>query len=162
MLARGAASPAGGSTWAFWGRRLRLGKDVWAHDAPLMHGHRRTAAAACALLTHTAAVRPAGASLLGKVSSWLAPAPSGGGATRARGGRAAGSGLSAEEDPDAIHIFTVASGHMYERLQKIMVLSVLRTTKCAPLGPPPPLLAGSAASVPETRPAGWQQAGRGV
>ena len=39
--------------------------------------------------------------------------------------------LSPEEDPDTIHIFTVASGHMYERLQKIMVLSVLRTTKCA-------------------------------
>ena len=39
--------------------------------------------------------------------------------------------LSPEDDPDTIHIFTVASGHMYERLQKIMVLSVLRTTKCA-------------------------------
>ena len=37
--------------------------------------------------------------------------------------------LSPEDDPDTIHIFTVASGHMYERLQKIMVLSVLRTTR---------------------------------
>ena len=41
-------------------------------------------------------------------------------------------GLSPEEDPDTIHIFTVASGHMYERLQKIMVLSVLRHTRCGP------------------------------
>lgn len=73
----------------------------------------------------------AGASLLGKVSSWLAP--SGAASARSGGGQAAGSDvISAEEDPNAIHIFTVASGHMYERLQKIMVLSVLRTTKCAP------------------------------
>jgi len=35
----------------------------------------------------------------------------------------------AEDDPDCIHIFTVASGHMYERLQKIMALSVLAHTK---------------------------------
>ena len=41
-------------------------------------------------------------------------------------------GLSPEEDSDTIHIFTVASGHMYERLQKIMVLSVLRHTRCGP------------------------------
>ena len=40
--------------------------------------------------------------------------------------------LSPEDDPHTIHIFTVASGHMYERLQKIMVLSVLRNTKCPP------------------------------
>ena len=38
-------------------------------------------------------------------------------------------GQTAEDDPHTIHIFTVASGHMYERLQKIMVLSVLRKTK---------------------------------
>ncbi|KAK9811403.1 hypothetical protein WJX72_003341 [[Myrmecia] bisecta] len=37
--------------------------------------------------------------------------------------------MTAEEDPDTIHIFTVASGHMYERLQKIMVLSVIRNTR---------------------------------
>ena len=37
--------------------------------------------------------------------------------------------LSPEDDPDTIHIFTVASGHMYERLQKIMVLSMIRNTK---------------------------------
>jgi len=30
---------------------------------------------------------------------------------------------------DVINVFTVASGHMYERLQKIMVLSVLKNTK---------------------------------
>ena len=30
---------------------------------------------------------------------------------------------------ETINIFTVASGHMYERLQKIMMLSVLRRTQ---------------------------------
>jgi UDP-glucose:glycoprotein glucosyltransferase len=55
------------------------------------------------------------------------------------GGRAAGAGAvarsggggasSAAEDDDTIHVFTVASGHMYERLQKIMVLSALKRTK---------------------------------
>lgn len=30
---------------------------------------------------------------------------------------------------DTINVFTVASGHMYERLQNIMILSVLRHTK---------------------------------
>jgi hypothetical protein len=68
-------------------------------------------------------------SVLGKLSSWLAP-QSGKGQQQSSGKK-----LSAEEDPDCIHIFTVASGLMYERLQKIMILSVLRTTKCAP----PPL-----------------------
>lgn len=28
-----------------------------------------------------------------------------------------------------INVFTVASGHMYERLQKIMILSVIKNTK---------------------------------
>ena len=37
--------------------------------------------------------------------------------------------LSPEDDPHTIHIFTVASGHMYERLQKIMILSVIRNTR---------------------------------
>ena len=40
-----------------------------------------------------------------------------------------GGGLSPEDDPDTIHIFSVASGHMYERLQKIMILSVIRNTR---------------------------------
>lgn len=40
-----------------------------------------------------------------------------------------GGGLSPEDDPDTIHIFSVASGHMYERLQKIMILSVTRNTR---------------------------------
>ena len=40
-----------------------------------------------------------------------------------------GSGLSPEDDPNTIHIFSVASGHMYERLQKIMILSVIRNTR---------------------------------
>ena len=85
----------------------------------------------------------AGASLLGKVSSWLVPSSSSSSsaARTGGGGWAAGSNLSAEDDPEAIHIFTVASGHMYERLQKIMVLSVLRTTKCAPSAPLHGLLA---------------------
>ncbi|CAD7699991.1 unnamed protein product [Ostreobium quekettii] len=34
-----------------------------------------------------------------------------------------------EHEDDPINIFTIASGHMYERLQKIMILSVLRNTK---------------------------------
>eukprot|EP00891_Asterochloris_glomerata_P001730 jgi/Astpho2/1730/e_gw1.00032.131.1_t len=34
-----------------------------------------------------------------------------------------------EDDPETIHIFTVASGHMYERLQKIMILSVMKNTR---------------------------------
>lgn len=40
-------------------------------------------------------------------------------------------GLSPEDDPNTVHIFTVASGHMYERLQKIMILSVIRNTRYA-------------------------------
>lgn len=32
-------------------------------------------------------------------------------------------------DNETIHVFTVASGHMYERLQKIMILSALKRTK---------------------------------
>ncbi|KAL3134029.1 hypothetical protein ABBQ32_008463 [Trebouxia sp. C0010 RCD-2024] len=40
-----------------------------------------------------------------------------------------GGGLSPEDDPNTIHIFSVASGHMYERLQKIMILSVIRHTR---------------------------------
>ena len=64
---------------------------------------------------------PCAGGMWGKMSSWLgkSPAP----------GVAAGANLTAEEDPECIHIFTVASGLMYERLQKIMVLSVLRSTK---------------------------------
>ncbi len=37
----------------------------------------------------------------------------------------------AKTEDDRVHVFTVASGHMYERLQKIMVLSVIRHTQCA-------------------------------
>ena len=57
----------------------------------------------------------------GKMSSWLGKSPA--------SQMAAGANLTAEEDPECIHIFTVASGLMYERLQKIMVLAVLRSTK---------------------------------
>lgn len=32
-------------------------------------------------------------------------------------------------DAASIHVFTVATGHMYERLQKIMFLSVIKNTK---------------------------------
>lgn len=34
--------------------------------------------------------------------------------------------ISGGGDDNVINVFTVASGHMYERLQKIMILSVLR------------------------------------
>ncbi|GLI71786.1 hypothetical protein VaNZ11_017131 [Volvox africanus] len=63
--------------------------------------------------------------LLGKVSSLIMGGSKGGAvqpdvaskkARQLRGG-------------DIINVFTVASGHMYERLQKIMILSVLRHTK---------------------------------
>jgi len=33
------------------------------------------------------------------------------------------------KESDVINVFTVASGHMYERLQKIMILSVINNTK---------------------------------
>jgi hypothetical protein len=53
--------------------------------------------------------------------------PSDGGKQLAKEGAA----LSPEDDPECIHIFTIASGLMYERLQKLMIVSVLRNTKCA-------------------------------
>jgi len=66
------------------------------------------------------------------VANWLG----GSKGKKANGGGQGGvQKLSPEDDPNTIHIFTVASGHMYERLQKIMVLSMIRNTKCAP--PPP-------------------------
>jgi UDP-glucose:glycoprotein glucosyltransferase len=34
-----------------------------------------------------------------------------------------------DDDDETIHVFTVASGHMYERLQKIMILSAIKRTK---------------------------------
>jgi len=37
----------------------------------------------------------------------------------------------AADDDDTIHVFTVASGHMYERLQKIMILSAIKRTKAS-------------------------------
>jgi len=40
------------------------------------------------------------------------------------------SGGEAEEALPTIHIFSVASGHLYEKLLSIMVLSVRKTTKC--------------------------------
>ncbi|KAF8062716.1 hypothetical protein HT031_004046 [Scenedesmus sp. PABB004] len=39
------------------------------------------------------------------------------------------SSAAAVPSGDVINIFTVASGHMYERLQKIMILSVIKNTK---------------------------------
>ena len=59
--------------------------------------------------------------LLQSVSSWFGGSKD--------GGRQPGTELSPEDDPETIHIFTIASGHMYERLQKIMILSLLRNTK---------------------------------
>lgn len=49
--------------------------------------------------------------LLDKVSSWLRP------------------GDQVAEGKEPLNIFTIASGHMYERLQKIMILSVIKNTK---------------------------------
>ncbi len=45
--------------------------------------------------------------------------------------KSASSSSSSNKKPggDVINVFTVASGHMYERLQKIMMLSVLNHTK---------------------------------
>lgn len=45
------------------------------------------------------------------------------------GSSAALAEAEAHEDNSKIHIFSVASGHLYERFLKIMVLSVLRNTK---------------------------------
>jgi hypothetical protein len=36
---------------------------------------------------------------------------------------------AAAKASNVINVFTVASGHMYERLQKIMILSVIKNTK---------------------------------
>lgn len=36
---------------------------------------------------------------------------------------------AAAKASNGINVFTVASGHMYERLQKIMILSVIKNTK---------------------------------
>lgn len=48
-----------------------------------------------------------------------------------KGGKDGAAAAAAKKLPggDVINVFTVASGHMYERLQKIMVLSVVRHTK---------------------------------
>lgn len=63
------------------------------------------------------------------MSGWFGGSKgSGVAAAKGEGGK-----LSPENDPDTIHIFTIASGHMYERLQKIMILSLIRNTKCGPL-----------------------------
>jgi hypothetical protein len=41
----------------------------------------------------------------------------------------AAAAAAATKDYGTINVFTVASGHMYERLQKIMILSVIKNTK---------------------------------
>lgn len=61
-------------------------------------------------------------SLWSKVSSW------GGKAADAVAGAGPEAADAVAED-GRIHIFTVASGHMYERLQKIMVLSAIKRTR---------------------------------
>lgn len=58
----------------------------------------------------------------GKESESLLPAADK--AADGKGGKAA-----AKKKYDTINVFTVASGHMYERLQKIMILSVIKNTK---------------------------------
>jgi UDP-glucose:glycoprotein glucosyltransferase len=71
------------------------------------------------VLSGDAAAEEDGATLWGRAKSLLRAAP------------AASSvpALPAGEDNSKIHIFSVASGHLYERFLKIMVLSVLRTTR---------------------------------
>lgn len=61
-------------------------------------------------------------SIMGRAFSWF-----GGMGAKLGPKSVATSGCEHEDDP--INIFTIASGHMYERLQKIMVLSVLKTTR---------------------------------
>jgi len=45
------------------------------------------------------------------------------------GGGGGGPLIPAGEGAGTVHVFTIASGHMYERLQKIMILSVVKNTK---------------------------------
>jgi len=40
-----------------------------------------------------------------------------------------GNTKKAEVDDDTINVFSLASGHLYERLLKIMMLSVMKNTK---------------------------------
>jgi UDP-glucose:glycoprotein glucosyltransferase len=61
-----------------------------------------------------------GGGIWGRAKGWLAPSAGGG------SGKAV---APVGEDNSKIHIFSVASGHLYERFLKIMVLSVLRHTK---------------------------------
>ncbi|EFJ45735.1 hypothetical protein VOLCADRAFT_105823 [Volvox carteri f. nagariensis] len=71
---------------------------------------------------------PSSGGLLGKVSSLLSGSAKGG--SGGAGGELAASKKQRQlRGGDTINVFTVASGHMYERLQKIMILSVLRHTK---------------------------------
>ncbi|KAG2424815.1 hypothetical protein HXX76_014236 [Chlamydomonas incerta] len=65
-----------------------------------------------------AAKKPPG-SLLGRVSDMI----------MGKGGKDAAAAKKPLPGGDVINVFTVASGHMYERLQKIMILSVVRHTK---------------------------------
>lgn len=58
----------------------------------------------------------------GKESESLLPAADAA-AANGKGGKAV------KKDYGTINVFTVASGHMYERLQKIMILSVIKNTK---------------------------------
>ncbi|GIL48985.1 hypothetical protein Vafri_5482 [Volvox africanus] len=64
--------------------------------------------------------------IIGKVSSLIMGAGSKAGAAQQD---AASKKARQLRGGDTINVFTVASGHMYERLQKIMILSVLRHTK---------------------------------
>ena len=93
-----------------------LGRALLHVQLQSLHGSIRSVLVACLRWCF-----PCAGGMWGKMSSWLGKSPA--------SGAAAGANLTAEEDPECIHIFTVASGLMYERLQKIMVLSVLRSTK---------------------------------
>ena len=49
----------------------------------------------------------------------------------------AGSGAVAAGADDTIHVFSLASGHLYERFLKIMMQSVVQRTKREPRAPQP-------------------------
>ncbi|KAL4422940.1 hypothetical protein ABPG75_009137 [Micractinium tetrahymenae] len=65
----------------------------------------------------------------GKGTLWSKVASWGKGGPPAEAGATAGVPASGSAEDSRIHVFTVASGHMYERLQKIMVLSAIKRTR---------------------------------
>lgn len=65
----------------------------------------------------------------GKEAESLLPAADADSASSSSTAAAAAKKKQKKADYGTINVFTVASGHMYERLQKIMILSVIKNTK---------------------------------